>query len=366
MGIIAIYTENPGQINSPNVRRVRIITTDNLATVTTAGYLNPASLQGYTIYNTDEISMWYGATGTQFGVTNPGTFGIFTPSISNGLITLVSWANPGDVLLPVTANHIAAFNGATGQIYSPSTGSPQTIINNGGIQAGQSGTAGFFTSFPGTAANGSFIFKAINNTGNFSSTLSNSNTAQATVYSLPDTTSATANVLAAGAALVSGNLVAASGTAGAMVDAGFAAASVVQSQSTAANNHVSFTVVMNLGFAALATAGKVNIVAHPSASSQFVVTDIKVLNSTGLSGGSGNRLLSVTDGTVIWNNAGITAALLGTPIFTLWGGTGNPVANGSTQTSTAGADIYFQYTGGTTDYTAGSVTVAVTLVQVTA
>src|SRR5579864_259819 len=150
MGIIAIYTDQPGQISQPNIRRVKIITTDNLATVTTAGYLNNASLQGYNIYNTDEIVMWYGATATPSGVSNPGTYEQFTPSISNGVITLVQWANPGDVLLPVTANHIAAFNGTTGQIYSD----PATAINGGNIQAGLSGTAGTLASFPATAANG--------------------------------------------------------------------------------------------------------------------------------------------------------------------------------------------------------------------
>lgn len=126
------------------------------------------------------------------------------------------------------------------------------------------------------------------------------------------------------------------------------------------------TLVFTLTAAQLASAGKVNIQVHSSASSQYYVNDIKVLKSTGLSGGSGDRLLAVTDGTLSFNNAGVTAAVLGTPIFTLWGGTGNPIAAGTSDISTAGADVYFQYAGGTTDYTTGSVMVAVTIVQVTA
>ncbi len=169
----------------------------------------------------------------------------------------------------------------------------------------------------------------------------------------------------AGSGFTSGHLVSASDAAGSIQDSGIVAANVVQSQSNVANNLVTFSVLKTLTFTQLATAGKVNIVTHPTGTSQFVVIDIKVLTSTGLSGGAGDRLLAVSDGTLVFNNAGITAALLGTPIFTLWGGTGNPIAVSAGQVSTAGADIFFQYTGGANDYTAGSVQVIVTLVQVT-
>ena len=93
--------------------------------------------------------------------------------------------------------------------------------SQGNVTAGSSGHAGLFTSFPGTAANGSFIFKAVNNASNFASTLSNSAVGQASVYTLPDPAAATANVLVAPAALVSGNFVSASGTGGLVIDSGF-------------------------------------------------------------------------------------------------------------------------------------------------
>jgi hypothetical protein len=203
-----------------------------------------------------------------------------------------------------------------------------------GISSG--GFVGLLKAFPTTGSKGFIALQAaVNATGNFGMTISNAVAqAQATVATIPDPGAATSNF--------------------------------VLSQSALPTNAVAFTVVKTVGQAALAAAGKVNIVAHPSATAQFAVIDIKVLTSTGLSGGGGNRLLSVSDGTIVFNNAGITAALLGTPIFTLWGGTGNPLAVGAAQVSTAGADIFFQYIGGTTDYTAGSVQIAVTLVQVTA
>lgn len=262
MAIIQILTETPGQINTPNIRRVRIISTDNLATVTTAGYLNQASLQGNTIYNTDEIVMWYGAVATASGITSPGTFETFTASITNGIITLVVDVSGGNVLLPVVNNDFAVFNGTSGQIkdggYLPSdatktrvvmVGSATTIglmakfvditgtiddtagavSNLGNISAGASGTAGTFISFPTTAANGSFIWAAVGNAGNFNATLSPVSTlGQATVYTLPDAGNALARTLVGATAtpFVSGNFPVASGTGGLMVDSGLAAANI--------------------------------------------------------------------------------------------------------------------------------------------
>lgn len=228
MGILSITTSVAGQtgglIGGVIPKQVSIVTTDNLATVTTAGYLAQANLQGYVIQNTDIINMWYGATGSQFGITSPGTFSQFTASIVNGIITLVTVVNPGDVLLPVVGNHIAIFNGTTGQI----TGDLSPAINGGNIQAGLSGTAGKLTSFPSTATTGSLSLTAVANSGNFANTISNASTGQATTWSLADPGGATANILEAPAALVSGNLVQASGTAGLVVDSGLVAANIQQ------------------------------------------------------------------------------------------------------------------------------------------
>lgn len=115
MGVIMIVTDEPGQINQPGIRRVKIISTDNLATVTAAGYLNPDVLQGYFIYNTDIIDMWYGAVGSANFITNPGSYAEFIPSISNGVITLVKTVQPGAVTVTgtPTTGHIARFAGAS-------------------------------------------------------------------------------------------------------------------------------------------------------------------------------------------------------------------------------------------------------------
>ena len=116
MGILFINTDVAGQINFPGVRRVKVITTDNFSTVTTAGYLNPDTLQGYYINNTDIIDMWYGATGGANFIQNAGSYAEFTPSIVNGVITLVETVPPQGVTVtgstPV-AGHFATFSSAT-------------------------------------------------------------------------------------------------------------------------------------------------------------------------------------------------------------------------------------------------------------
>lgn len=264
MGILSINTDSAGQ-SGVYPRRVKIVTTDSLATVTTAGYLNPITLEGYTIFNTDVLWIWYGAVGAAGNppqVTSPGTFGTFLPSISNGTITLASWANPGDVLLPVVSGDFANFNGTSGQIYDagylPSNAAKTVVvmagsavqttyiakfvditgtiddtasiaINAGSIQAGLSGTLGSFIAYPTTAANGTFIWAAVGNTGNFNATFSPVSTlGQSSVYTAPDPASATARFLVGATAtpFVSGNFPVASGTGGLMVDSGVAATNI--------------------------------------------------------------------------------------------------------------------------------------------
>lgn len=95
-------------------------------------------------------------------------------------------------------------------------------VSQGNLQAGSSGHAGTLTSFPGTASKGSLKLVAVNNTDDTITTISNAAMGQATVVSIPDPATATADFVLAPAALVSGNAVKASGTAGLVVDAGYA------------------------------------------------------------------------------------------------------------------------------------------------
>lgn len=111
MGILQAPTILPGQVGIIGAMKY-MVTTDNLATITTAGYLNSIDLAVNPILASDVIGINYSYNYQ----TTKGTFGIFTVTISNGVISLVQWANPGDVLLPVVSGDIAVFNGTSGQI----------------------------------------------------------------------------------------------------------------------------------------------------------------------------------------------------------------------------------------------------------
>jgi hypothetical protein len=85
MGIVSIYTDTAGQVNV-NPRRVKIITTDNLATVTAANYLGAEVVSTYAIVPTDIFDINYSYN----TATNAGTYAEFLPTFVNGIVTLVS------------------------------------------------------------------------------------------------------------------------------------------------------------------------------------------------------------------------------------------------------------------------------------
>jgi hypothetical protein len=220
MGILQAPTQLAGTPGiKPNFKYMT--TTDSYATITAAGYLNQPSLEVTPVGQGDVIQCLYSVTipaGTS-------TYGVFTVSIAagTGIITLVPWGGDSGVVLPTIANHIATYTNTTGTIGEDAA----TAINGGNIQAGLSGTAGTVASFPATASKGSLVLAAVANTGNTVTTISNVAMGQASVVSIPDPGAATADFVVAPAALVSGNLIQASGTAGLVADAGIATTNVM-------------------------------------------------------------------------------------------------------------------------------------------
>src|SRR5215475_8874702 len=89
-------------------------TTDNLATITTAGYLNQPSLEVTPVGAGDVIQCLYSVNQQ----TGASTYAVFTVSVngSNGIITLVEWTGSSGVVLPTIANHIATYTNTNGQI----------------------------------------------------------------------------------------------------------------------------------------------------------------------------------------------------------------------------------------------------------
>jgi len=352
MAILSLTTDVAGQVGIINnasqqpiggvsPRRVKMVVTDNLTTVTTAGYI-PTFLQGFAFYSTDIIDMWYGYVSP----SSPGTLASFTPSFSNGVITLTEYTNPGNVLLPVVANHIAAFNGTTGQIYSD----PATAINGGNIQAGLSGTAGALISFPGTAASGTLQLKAVNSGGNFNGIISNASLGQATTWSLADPGGATANILEAPSALVSGNLVQASGTAGLVVDSGISAANIQQ-----------FTQTFTLNQAAVqgAFGAPVALLGAPGAGKVIMVTEASIYTNFQTSAFAGGGVAIVQYGNTI-HGAGTNALAATIPaaeitaaasqVYFLNGNTANAIT-GVTNTGLFFSNQTGAFTGGSASST---------------
>jgi hypothetical protein len=113
-------------------RTCQMVTTDSLATITTAGYMNKNGqvLQGENLSPTDVINVIYNYS----AATNSGTFGIFTPSFSSPLntsvITLVQWTDAGNVLLPVVSGDVATFSGTTGQIADSNILGTNLVVKN--------------------------------------------------------------------------------------------------------------------------------------------------------------------------------------------------------------------------------------------
>lgn len=115
---------------------------------------------------------------------------------------------------------------------------------------------------------------------------------------------------------------------------------------------------VTVGFSALASAGSVTLQAS-SGSKQYKIRTLELESGgTNFSGGGGDRLGQVTDGTSVYSV--IPAATMQALVNARWGVTALPnAASVANNTSTvAGAPLVFKYSGGTVDYTAGSLRIS--------
>lgn len=189
MAILKITQDVTGQVGIVP-QEIYIETNDTLAAVTAVGYLNQARTQGYQFSNRQLAHVY----GVDFNNGGPGCldFQVQTPANpSTGNYSLVNMSSSGEVVLPVSANHLATYVGTTGAIGDDAA----TAINGGNIQAGLSGTAGHLASFPATAAKGSLRLTGVANTGDTVTTISNAAMGQASVVSIPDPCASTATFL---------------------------------------------------------------------------------------------------------------------------------------------------------------------------
>lgn len=199
MTIKSIQVSQAGVVG-PLPQWVYIETNDTYATVTTAGYLSGAAHSFVDAFRTNMMALVSTKTSQNIGV-QPVLY-LLQLQNNNGVWSLVA----------------------------PAVDVPVPFIVPGNIQAGLSGTAGDFISFPATASTGSFIFKAVSNSGNTNTTLSNDAMGQASVINIPDPANAIGQLLIGATAtpFVNGNFPKNSGTAGLMVDSGIAVVELMQ------------------------------------------------------------------------------------------------------------------------------------------
>lgn len=252
MAITAISRDTLSQ----TVDIVRITSSDNLASVGTTGYIlaQKANIEalnnGFFDWLVSDFVLVYASDGWGFFSIAPTFHSLIPFSFSMSVVGT-----------PVVVGDFAIFQSTSGNIedlgYSPSNASKTKVvmangavtvgniavyedtagtigqnaadaINGGNIQAGLSGTPGTLISFPGTASKGSLIVAGVANTGNTNTTISNASMGQASVVSIPDPGTATADFVLAPAALVNGNFVSASGTAGLVSDSTYGVNNIVQ------------------------------------------------------------------------------------------------------------------------------------------
>jgi hypothetical protein len=191
-----------GQAGVSNVTPswVYIQTNDTHATVTAAGYLNGAAREYINTLQPNMMALV--ATYTAQGVGIAPVLYLFQLNNNNGVWSLVP----------------------------PAVDVPVPFIVPGNIQAGLSGSAGAFISFPATPSKGFFELAAVANTGNTATVLSNDAMGQASTINIPDPANAIGQLLIGATAtpFVSGNFPKNSGTAGLMIDSGIPTAELMQ------------------------------------------------------------------------------------------------------------------------------------------
>ncbi|OGT30408.1 MAG: hypothetical protein A3E87_01610 [Gammaproteobacteria bacterium RIFCSPHIGHO2_12_FULL_35_23] len=344
---IAVFSDTAGTVN------------DDAATAINGGSLQ-AGLSGTA---GSVISFPATALKGSLAVTAVANTGDTVTTISNaamGQTSTISIPDPG----AATSNFVLTSSAASTQSISTGiniTGGANNLqVVAGNVLAGSSGAAGSVYSYPATAARGSLVLTAVNNTGDTVTTISNVAMGQASIISIPDPAAATANFVVAPSALVSGNMISASGTAGLAIDSDVVANRVLYTSFATPDanvNLVRFDITVTA--AALAAGASVTLLAS-SGSKQYVITGLWINSGgTNFSGGGGDRLLSITDNTTEYSV--IPAASLGTLTNNGWGIAAAlpfPASAPINTATAAGVALVAKYSGGAADYSAGSIVIS--------
>lgn len=198
----------------------------------------------------------------------------------------------------------------------------------GNVLAGnQVGGAGSLISYAPSDNAGSLSLTSIDSAGDYANVISNASTGQATTWTIPDPGAATGTFMLS-----------------------------ALSTPDNASNLIAFDITVTA--AALATGGTVTLQLS-SGSKQYKIRELYLNgNGTNFSGGGGDRAATISDGVTAYSV--ISPANLQTLANSSWGSANLPFpAAAALNTSTAaGASLTIAYSGGTTDYAAGSMVIS--------
>lgn len=231
----------------------------------------------------------------------------------------------GGVLL--AANNLSDVNDAAASRHNLGLGSADSPTFNN-VNLGSPGVPGDLFIYPNTASHGHIIIGAVDASGgDFNITIVNAAVGQSTTLTIPNVANSVGSFL--------------------MCNLGV---------SDIASNLIGFDVTV--AFSDMSGGTSKTLYTSGGSRQYKIVSLFANRGGTNFSGGGGDRLGAITDNTTVYSV--IPAASLQTLANARWGDTALPFpASAAINTSTAAAaSLVMKYSGGTADYTAGSVVIS--------
>lgn len=339
---------------------VRISSTDTLSDVTVTDYI--LSQENVISELNNGPFEWVVGDLVAVAANDGSNFFCFNGDDFHTLIDLPGGG--GGIDLPTTVNHIAVYTDTAGTLSENASPAINAGVIQSGLANGDSGSG--FIAYPTGAPNmGRLIIFPSSNLGDFSTIIQPEPMGQTTTIQIADPASFFGRILIAGgfSPFVVGNFPEVDSTNGRMIDSGVSVASLAAA--TDPVGKITYLDV-NINASDLAAGAYFPAVIGVGGNS-YQIRNFMVNVSTGFSGGGGDRDIILTDPIIFVNILTIQAALIGTPVNTLWGSTGILFGSAAQNNPTVpGAGFGFKYSGGTTDYDTGTinVTIAYTLSSV--
>ncbi len=187
MSIISVKTIQAGLAGVlPSIAYIN--TSSTIAEIQVAGYLNSIVKSGGISFQMPCMAV---VSTKETSTSQPQVGWYAINNVGDNWSLISSSSGSAEVILPTQLNHIAAFANSDGTIYQ----SIDTIIHEGNIQLGARGQDGKLIIYPLAPDSGTLIIRAHFNTNDTNVTIENAEHGQESLYTIPDTGSATAEFL---------------------------------------------------------------------------------------------------------------------------------------------------------------------------